>query len=73
VDFNRIIKDLNAEEEKLERLIASFEELQRFASLAKPPVPDSGKRRGRTSMGPEERQGVSDRMKKYWASRRTSE
>jgi hypothetical protein len=30
----------------------------------------AGKRRGRKSMSAEERMEVSDRMQKYWASRR---
>jgi hypothetical protein len=70
MDLNKLIQDLNAEKEKLERVIASLEELQRSAGLGIPPAPDSGSRRGRKSMGPEERQEVSKRMKKYWGSRR---
>jgi hypothetical protein len=72
MDLNKIIKHLNAEKEKLERVIASLEELQRSASLAVPPAPDCRKRRGRSSMGPDERQDVSARMKKYWANQRKS-
>jgi hypothetical protein len=70
MDLSKLIQDLNAEKEKLERVIASLEELQRAAGLAIPPAPGSGKRLGRKSMGPEERQKVSERIKKYWASRR---
>jgi hypothetical protein len=70
MDLYKVIQNLNAEKEKLERVIASLEELQRFAGGALPPAPGSGKRRGRGSMSPEERQKVSERMKKYWASRR---
>jgi hypothetical protein len=70
MDLNKLLQDLNAEKEKLERVIASVEELQRFSDLAVPPAPGSGERRGRKSMRPEERQEVSERMKKYWASRR---
>jgi hypothetical protein len=71
MDLNKLLQDLNlnVEKEKLERVIASIEELQRAASGDIPPVPDSGKRRGRRSMSPEEKQEVSARMKKYWASR----
>jgi hypothetical protein len=50
MDLNRLIQDLNAEKEKLERVIASIEEMQRAAGLAIPP--GSGKRLGRKSMGP---------------------
>lgn len=73
MDLSRLIQDLNAEKEKLERVIASLEELQRFAGLSVPPAPASGERRGRKSMSPEERQQVSDRMKRYWADRHKSE
>jgi len=70
MDLYKVIQHLNAEKEKLERVIASLEELQRFAGLPLPPAPGSGKGRGRKSMSPEERQKVSERMKKYWSSRR---
>ena len=69
MDLYKAIQELYAEKEKLERVIASLEELQRTAgSLPIPPT--GGKRRGRKSMNPKERQEVSERMKKYWASRR---
>jgi hypothetical protein len=55
MDLSRLIQDLNAEKEKLERVIASLEELQRAAGLALPPAPGSGKRLRRKSLGPEER------------------
>ena len=70
MDLFKLIQDLNAEKERLERVIASLEDLQRAAGLDIPPAPQGGKRRGRGSMGPEEKQQVSARMKKYWASRR---
>jgi len=72
MDLFKLIQDLNAEKERLERVIASLQDLQRPAGLDIPPEPDSGKRRGRRSMGSEERQEVSARMKKYWASRRSA-
>ena len=64
------IQDLYAEKEKLERVIASLEDLQRAAGGGIPPVPKTGKQRGRKSMGADERREVSARMKKYWAGRR---
>jgi hypothetical protein len=70
MDLYKAIQDLYAEKEKLERVIASLEELQRAAGGSVPPVPSSGRRRGRKSMNPDERQEVSARMKKYWAARR---
>jgi len=69
MDLYKAIQDLYAEKEKLERVIASLEELQRTAGDL-PEVPKPGKRRGRKSMNPKERQEVSERMKRYWESRR---
>ncbi len=60
MDYQHLIRDLLAQKERLERAI---QELEKLAS--QPP-----KRRGRKSMGDEERRAVSERMKKYWASRR---
>ena len=70
MDLYKAIQDLYAEKEKLERVIASLEELQRAAGGSVPPAPSSGKRRGRKSMHPDARQEVSARMKKYWEARR---
>ena len=72
MDLNKTIQDLYAEKEKLERVIASLEELQR-AAAANSHVMGRSKRRGRKSMGSEERQEVSERMKKYWAERRVGQ
>jgi seryl-tRNA synthetase len=69
MDLSKTIQDLYAEKEKLERVIASLEELQREANATSHVIGRS-KRRGRKSMGSTERQEVSERMKKYWASRR---
>ena len=69
MDLYKAIRDLYAEKEKLERVIASLEELQR-AAAGKGPWVDGAKRRGRKSMNAKERQEVSERMKKYWAGRR---
>ena len=69
MDLYKAIQDLYAEKEKLERVIASLEELQRAGDSA-PVLERSGKRRGRKSMNAKERQEVSERMKKYWANRR---
>ncbi len=70
MDLYKAIQDLYAEKEKLERVIASLEDLQRAAGGGVPAMPKTGKRRGRKSMSADERQEVSARMKKYWASRR---
>jgi hypothetical protein len=73
MDLYKTIQDLYAEKEKLEGVIASLEELQRAAGLNLPPAPGSGKRRGRKSMSPDDRQEVSERMTRYWANRRKPE
>ena len=71
MDLYKAIQELYAEKEKLERVIASLEELQRSAGAA-PPIPHTAGRRGRKSMGSKERLQVSERMKKYWEGRRKS-
>ena len=63
-----IIRDLRARKEKLEQCIAALEDLQ-SAQGAPGGLPRAG-RSGRKSMGEQERQEVSARMKRYWASRR---
>ena len=69
MDLYKAIQELYAEKEKLERVIASLEEIQR-AGAAAPPAAKTGKRRGRKSMESKERREVSERMKRYWAGRR---
>ena len=69
MDLYKAIQDLYAEKEKLERVIASLEELQRTAGEL-PELPKTAKRRGRKSMNAQERLEVSERMKRYWESRR---
>jgi hypothetical protein len=69
MDLYKAIQDLYAEKEKLERVIASLEELQQVGGSVAT-LPGTGKRRGRKSMDAKERQEVSERMKKYWANRR---
>ena len=69
MDLYKAIQELYEEKERLERVIASLEELQRTGGAA-PDVPVVPKRRGRKSMTPAERAEVSARMKKYWEARR---
>ena len=67
MDLNPAIRYLRAEVDKLNRVINSLEKLiSEPSSSLELPV----KRRGRKSMGAEERQQVSVRMKRYWAKRR---
>ena len=70
MDFAEILQFLYAHKEKLEQAIADLEDMQRARSISLPPSLSGGKRRGRKSMGAEERKAVSQRMKKYWANRR---
>jgi len=72
MDLYKAIQDLYAEKEKLERVIASLEELQRSAGTV-PILPKGMQRRGRKSMDSTERQEVSERMKRYWAGRRKTD
>ncbi len=64
MDLNKAIRDLYEELRKLNEVIASLEQFESTGTLPAP------KRRGRKSMDENERQIVSDRMKKYWATRR---
>lgn len=69
----KAIQYLHAQKEKLERVIALFEELQRSGAPGAAVAPPAAKHRGRNSMSSAEREEVSKRMKKYWASRRKHE
>lgn len=68
MDLYKAIRQLYEERTRLDRVIASLEELQKTAREAAPAEP--AKRRGRKGMNQEERQQVSERMKQYWAGRR---
>ena len=67
MDLNQTIRQLHAEKERLDQVIAALEQLQRTESggLVRERSP-----RGRKSMAPAERQQVSARMKAYWAKKR---
>lgn len=65
MDLQKAITDLYEEKERIDGVIASLELYIRNNG------PSTAKRkRGRKSMGPEERQVVSARMRSYWAGRR---
>jgi hypothetical protein len=66
MDLSKTITELLEQKERLERVIATLKELA--SDMAGQPAPDR-KRRGRKSMGAEERLQVSARMKRYWARR----
>lgn len=67
MDLNRMIVDLRVELHRVETAIAQLEALNGNGN-----IPLLRRRRGRKSMGPEERHEVSERMKRYWASQRPS-
>lgn len=64
MDFWEALRELHRERERLTTVIRNLEALVE----GKEPGPLS--RRGRKGMSPEERAEVSQRMRKYWASRR---
>lgn len=75
MDLNHTIRMLREEVAKIDAAIANLEILDREIVSLEPGNPTraglpTGKRRGRKSMGPEERAEVSARMKRYWAKRR---
>ena len=67
MDLQTAIRELYAEKERIDRVIASLE--QYLQGTGPGPGPER-RRRGRKSMGPEERLEVSARMRSYWAARR---
>jgi hypothetical protein len=64
VDLNGTIRDLRAEIQKIDAVIAQLEALNEVG------VVKTRSTRGRKAMGESERREVSERMKRYWASRR---
>jgi len=73
MNLYKAIEYLYTQKETLERVIASLEEVQRSGAPSAAVVPSALERRGRKSMSSAEREEVSRRMKKYWASRREHE
>jgi hypothetical protein len=67
LDLHKVIQFLRLERQKVDDSIAELENLQNDVVNSGDENP---KKRGRKSMGPKERQEVSDRLKRYWASRR---
>jgi hypothetical protein len=65
MDFDQALRVLYAEKKKIERVIASLEELEGITATTA-----VSRRRGRKSMDEEERREVSARMKRFWAERR---
>jgi len=70
MDLYRIIGDLVAERDRLQRIIESLEAMTEATARAVRPRPLT---RGRKSMDDKARKEVSARMKLYWAKRRASD
>lgn len=68
MDLQKAIRELYEEKERIDGIIASLEQYVRTNGAI--PVK---RKRGRKSMGPEERLEVSARMRSYWAARRKGE
>jgi hypothetical protein len=64
MDLHRALRDLYEELRKLNEVIASLEHFATTGTMLSPP------QHGRKSMSEDERQRVSERMKKYWEGRR---
>jgi hypothetical protein len=69
MNINKAIRDLYEEKKRLDRVIASLEEMQRNPAVEAV----LSKRRGRKSMDEQARQEVSERMKRYWEMRRKNQ
>jgi hypothetical protein len=69
MDLYETIQQLKAQKEKIEHAIAQLEQLHGTGDHTNSRLA-SPKRRGRKSMGAEERKEVALRMKRYWADRR---
>lgn len=70
MDFYNAIRELVEEKKRLDRLIAALEAVKNGDAQA--PVNGVTSRRGRKAMSEDERREVSERMKRYWANRRSA-
>ena len=68
MDFYSAIRELLEEKKRLDRLITALEAMEN--GTIEPADLTSVRRRGRKAMSEEERREVSERMKRYWATRR---
>ena len=65
MDYWALIRDLYLKKQCLDEAIVTLEALSKGQEVEEPVS-----QRGRKSMPKEERQEVSERMKRYWAARR---
>lgn len=66
MDVAKVLEEMYARRAIIDRAIAELQAMLDSPGYAVPEI----RRRGRLGMGSAERQQVSTRMKKYWASRR---
>jgi len=69
MDLSKTIAELYEEKTRLDKVIASLEQL----GVESFPEAMATQRRGRKFMSPQERQEVSERMRKYWAERKAGD
>jgi len=69
MDLSKTIAELYEEKSRLDRVIASLEQLGENPS----PLRIVSPRRGRKFMSPQERRQVSERMRRYWAGRKATQ
>ena len=69
MDLSKALRELYEEKKRLDRVIGALEASQKVLAGKRP----KRTRRGRKSMGPEERLAVSRRMSAYWAARRAEQ
>ena len=69
MDLDSVLRFLHEEKQKLERVIASLEQLLAIQAIGSTTAA-TAKKRGRKSMSEEERRTVSARMKRFWTERK---
>ena len=70
MDLMATIQSLRRERARLDKTIAA---LEAFKPGDAPIAAKLHARRGRKSMGPEEREQVGERIRRYWAARRSEQ
>jgi hypothetical protein len=68
--IHKLIRELQADVERTNRAIGCLEQLRKPLPMTAVPLAKNG--RGRKSMPLEERRQVSERMRAYWAKRRSN-
>ena len=71
MNINKTIRELVEEKKRLDRVIGTLEEMQRTGPVEVAAL--TQKKRGRKSMDGQARLQVSERMKRYWETRRKQE